>query len=171
MAKCTFCGEEINMFSGKCICKEALAQEQKLSLNPISFKTPMSKVVSQSCSANSFEHIILTTAPMIEGRKVKEIIEIITSECVYGLNLFSDFFASFSDTFGGRSETTQNALRKARQTCLSELKREAGKVGADAVIGVDLDYSEFSGKGKSMLFMVASGTAVKLSKDSPEMPK
>ena len=78
------------------------------------------------------------------------------------MNIFRDFFASVSDIFGGRSGATQKVLRDARRTVLAELKREALTVGADAVIGVDLDYSEFSGKMKSMLFLVASGTAVKL---------
>ena len=85
-----------------------------------------------------------------------------TAECVYGMNLFRDFFAGMSDTFDGRSETTQRALREARETCLRELRREAVRVGANAVIAVDLDYSEFSGQGKSMLFLVASGTAVEV---------
>jgi uncharacterized protein YbjQ (UPF0145 family) len=65
-----------------------------------------------------------------------------------------------SDFFGGRSGTTQNKLREARQYCLSELRAEAQSLGANAVIAVSLSYSEFSGQGKSMLFLVASGTAV-----------
>jgi uncharacterized protein YbjQ (UPF0145 family) len=64
------------------------------------------------------------------------------------------------DIIGGRSATMQNELRKARETCIANLKLEADRIGANAVIGVDLDYSEVSGGGKSMLFLVASGTAV-----------
>ena len=75
-----------------------------------------------------------------------------------------------SDVFGGRSEAVQGTLRRARQTCLTELKKEAAAIGADAVIAVDLDYSEFSGGGKSMLFLVASGTAVKLKPLLPPDP-
>lgn len=67
-----------------------------------------------------------------------------------------------NDTFGGRSKTMQDGLREARKTALSELRLEAQALGADAVVGIDLDYSEISGGGKSMLFLVASGTAVKL---------
>ena len=70
--------------------------------------------------------------------------------------------AGIRDIFGGRSAASQKILRDSRQTCLRELKIEAFELGADAVIGVDLDYQEFSGKGKGMLFLVASGTAVKL---------
>lgn len=112
--------------------------------------------------------IILTTSHGFVNEVVEAEIEIVTAECVYGMNLFSDFFSGMSDFFGGRSNTTQNALRNARKTCLAELKKEAREVGADGVIGIRLDYSEFSGKGKSMLFLVASGTAVKISKHPEE---
>jgi len=67
------------------------------------------------------------------------------------------------DIFGGRSKASQQVLRDARRTCLTELRREALIVGANAIIAVDLDYSEISGDGKSMLFMVASGTACRVS--------
>ena len=106
--------------------------------------------------------IILTTETNPQGMEIAERIEIITSECVYGMNIFRDIFSTIRDVVGGRSRATQNVLRDARKTCLSELKEEAVAVGADAVIGVDLDYSEISGGGGGMLFLVASGTAVKL---------
>lgn len=109
--------------------------------------------------------VILTTAQSLEGYKVIETLEIVTAECCYGMNLFLDLFTSTSDIFGGRSKITQKMLRDARRKCLHELKREAFDIGANAVIAVDLDYSEFSGKGKSMLFLVASGTAVKVQKN------
>ncbi len=108
--------------------------------------------------------VILTTAPSISGYEIVETVDIITSECAMGINLFGDFFSSITDTFGGRDGVTQDALRKARKFCLKELRKEADLVGANAVIAVDLDYSEFSGKGKSMLFLVASGTAVVVEK-------
>ena len=92
--------------------------------------------------------------------RVTERIEIITAECVFGMNLFKDFFASITDIFGGRSKSSQKVLRDARMTCLAALRREALMVGANAVIGMDLAYNEISGDGKSMLFLVASGTAV-----------
>lgn len=110
------------------------------------------------------EYVILTTAPWLEGYRVVETVEIVTSECVYGMNIFRDFAAGITDALGGRSESTQNVLRDARKTCLTELKKEALNAGANAVIAVDLDYSEFSGQNKSMLFLVASGTAVKVEK-------
>lgn len=132
--------------------KSQLDNIQKEKQNP---KKRMNGVLDDGC-----EKVILTTTPSLEGYEVEKTIEIITSECVYGMNLFKDLFASFSDIFGGRSNTIQNTLKQARVNCLNELKKEAISVGANAVIGVKLDYSEFSGQGKSMLFLVASGTAV-----------
>ena len=106
--------------------------------------------------------IVLTTAPTVANREIDHEIEVITAECVFGMNIFRDLFAGIRDIFGGRSKASQKVLRDARQTCLHELKLEANELGADAIIGIDLDYQEFSGKGKGMLFLVASGTAVKL---------
>lgn len=104
--------------------------------------------------------IILTTTPTLENMRITKTLDVITAECVFGMNIFRDILASFTDVFGGRSESSQEILRDARKTCLSELRKEALSVGANAVVGIDLDYSEFSGGGKSMLFLVASGTAV-----------
>jgi|TARA_B100001245_G_scaffold187452_1_gene145560 uncharacterized protein YbjQ (UPF0145 family) len=111
---------------------------------------------------SDLEKIIITSAPTVANRKIDYEMDIITAECVFGMNIFRDLFAGIRDIFGGRSVASQKILRDSRQTCLRELKIEAYELGADAVIGVDLDYQEFSGKGKGMLFLVASGTAVKL---------
>lgn len=108
--------------------------------------------------------MVITTTPSIEGYRIAKTIDVISAECVFGLHVFSDFFTSMTDFFGGRSKTAQNSLRQARRNCLDELKKEAVSLGANAVVGVDLDYSEFSGQGKSMLFLVASGTAVVIEK-------
>jgi len=106
------------------------------------------------------KELILTTENGMDEYKVVERLEIITAECVFGMNLFKDFFASITDIFGGRSSSSQKVLRNARLTCLTELRREALISGANAVIGIDLTYNEISGDGKSMLFVVATGTAV-----------
>ena len=105
------------------------------------------------------EKVILTTAYVVSNREIDHEIEVITSECVYGMNVFRDVFAAARNIFGGRSDATQKVLNDLRETCLYELKALAYEKGADAVIAIDLDYSEFSG---GMLFLVASGTAVKL---------
>ena len=107
---------------------------------------------------------ILLTTEMYSDLKILSRIDIVTAECVFGMNVFRDFFAGMSDFFGGRSSASQKVLRDARKKVLDELRGEALAIGANAVIGVDLDYSEFSGKGKGMLFIVASGTAVIIEK-------
>ena len=108
----------------------------------------------------------LSTTPEYPNLKIDNVMGVITSECVFGMNLFRDMFAAVRDAVGGRSSASQKVLRDAKTTCLYELKREAHELGADGVIGIDLDYSEISGGGKSMLFLVASGTAVKFKKES-----
>jgi uncharacterized protein YbjQ (UPF0145 family) len=105
------------------------------------------------------ERVLLTTE-MFLSLPIKKRLEIVSAEAVFGMNLFRDFFAGLTDVFGGRSQATQKVLRDSRRTVLYELKKEALQVGGNAVIGVDLKYSEFSGQGKSMLFVVATGTAV-----------
>ena len=110
---------------------------------------------------NKIESIKITTTNHYPNYEVEQVLGVITSECVFGMNIFRDFFAGMSDFFGGRSKASQKVLRDARNTCLFELKSEAHEMGGDGIIGIDLDYSEFSGGGKSMLFLVASGTVVK----------
>lgn len=103
--------------------------------------------------------IMLTTEDS-SGLEIIERIEIITAECAYGLHLFEDLFLGVRDVVGGRSKTVQDAMRDARRTALMELKKEASEVGANAVVGVDLDYVELS-VGGTMVMQVASGTSVR----------
>lgn len=110
----------------------------------------------------------ITTETVLLDYEITRRIEVVSAECAFGMNLFRDLFAGLRDIFGGRSEATQKVLRDARRKVLWELRKEALEVGANAVIGVDLDYSEFSGGGKSMLFLVANGTAVALERRSTE---
>lgn len=110
------------------------------------------------------QQVILTTSSHLDGYRVTDHIDIVSSECVFGMNVIKDMFAGFRDFFGGRNKSSQNALRDARIACLDELREEAAQLGANAVIGIDLDYSEISGGGKSMLFLVATGTAVKVAR-------
>ncbi len=130
---------------------------------------PLGSVVEASVIDAHLVHLVnkmvISTTPFIPGSKVVKSIDVVTAECVFGMNIFKDILASLTDVFGGRSNTTQNILKSARRTCLFELRLEAAKAGANAVVGIDLDYSEFSGQGKSMLFLVASGTAVLIESD------
>ncbi|MHA6326786.1 YbjQ family protein [Roseivivax sp. CAU 1753] len=105
--------------------------------------------------------VLLTTEAYPEGLSIEERIEVITAECAFGMNIFKDLFAGVRDVFGGRSEAVQKTLRDSRRTALYELKKEAHAVGANAVVGIDLDYVELSGAG-NMVLLVASGTAVRI---------
>jgi uncharacterized protein YbjQ (UPF0145 family) len=105
------------------------------------------------------ESILLTTETTTNLHIIKRI-EIVTAECAYGMNAFKDLFAAVRNVVGGRSEAVQSTMRDARKTALYELKREAYLVGANAVVGVDLDYVEVGSAGANMIMLVASGTAV-----------
>lgn len=106
------------------------------------------------------QRLPVSTTPTIPGREIQSAVDVVSAECAFGMNLLRDFFASITDITGGRSASTQKVLRDARQVALLQLRYEAHNLGANAVVGVDLDYSEFSGGGKAMLFVVATGTAV-----------
>ena len=105
--------------------------------------------------------MIITTTTSIEGRPVREYVAIVTGEAILGANIFKDLFAGIRDIVGGRSGAYEEELRKARAIALEDLAAAASQLGADAVIGVDLDY-ETVGQGGSMLMVTASGTAVRL---------
>ena len=103
--------------------------------------------------------MLLTTTPTIEGRSVVQYLGIVTSESIIGANFVRDFFASIRDVIGGRSGSYESVLREAKDAALRELQQEAERLGANAVVGVDLDYETVGGSG-SMLMVTASGTAV-----------
>lgn len=105
--------------------------------------------------------MILTTTPLIEGRTIAMYCGIVSGETIVGANLVRDFLAGLRDVFGGRSGSYEEVLRKAKESALRELEAEAARLGADAVVGIDLDY-ETVGRNGSMLMVTCSGTAVKL---------
>lgn len=103
--------------------------------------------------------IIMTTTPGIEGRTIVEYKGIVFGEVVSGVNFIKDKIASWTDTLGGRSGTYENELQDARDAALREMSERAEKMGANAVIGIDVDY-EVLGKDNGMLMVSVSGTAV-----------
>jgi uncharacterized protein YbjQ (UPF0145 family) len=105
--------------------------------------------------------MLMTTTSTVEGRPVSQYLGVVTGEVIVGANIFKDLFASVRDIVGGRSGAYESSLRDARQTAVKELAEEARALGADGVIGIDLDY-EVLGQGGSMMMVSASGTAVKL---------
>ena len=101
----------------------------------------------------------VTTTPGFEGKRTMQYLGIVTGEAILGANLFKDLFAGIRDIVGGRSATYEAELHRARDLALAEMQANAQKVGANAVVGVDLDY-EVLGAGNGMLMVSASGTAV-----------
>lgn len=105
--------------------------------------------------------MITTTTHNIEGRPVQQYLGVVSSESIIGANLFKDLFAGVRDIVGGRSNTYERVIEEARNTAMAELIQKAQSIGANAVIGIDLDF-ETVGSGGSMLMVVATGTAVRI---------
>ena len=105
--------------------------------------------------------MIVTTTPSVEGSPVREYLGVVTGEAILGANIFRDVFAGIRDIVGGRSGAYERVLREARDAALSEMTAEAQQRGANAVVGVDLDYETIGDTG-SMLMVSASGTAVRV---------
>jgi uncharacterized protein YbjQ (UPF0145 family) len=104
-------------------------------------------------------NMIITTTPQIEGHPVKEYKGVVTGETIIGANFVKDFFASIRDVIGGRSGSYEKVLREAKETSLQEMAKRAQELGANAIVGVDIDY-ETVGANSSMLMVATSGTAV-----------
>ena len=103
--------------------------------------------------------MILTTTPTIEGQPIKQYLGIITGETIIGANAIKDFMAGLTDFFGGRSSTYEKVLIEAKDSALAELQQRAAQKGANAIVGIDLDYETVGANG-SMLMVTVSGTAV-----------
>jgi len=105
--------------------------------------------------------MITTTTPSIEGQRIVQYFGIVTGEAIMGANMFRDLFAGIRDIVGGRSGAYEKELSHARQLAMEEMEAMAVQLGANAVVGVDIDY-EVLGAGNGMLMVTACGTAVKV---------
>ena len=105
--------------------------------------------------------MILTTTPAIEGKNIAAYHGIVTGEAILGANIFKDFFAGVRDIVGGRSASYEKELRKAREVAFEEMQQQAAEAGANAVVGIDIDYETVGSKG-GMLMVSVTGTAVTL---------
>ena len=103
--------------------------------------------------------MILSTTPTIEGHTIKEYKGVVTGETIIGANFVKDFFAGIRDIVGGRSSAYEKVLREAKDTAMKEMEDRARELGANAIVGIDIDY-ETIGQGNSMLMVATSGTAV-----------
>lgn len=160
VARCKECGlptdiDELLAGDGKCIyCRPSSSKSSD------AIKADADKLLALAA-----DKVTLTTGFDIPGRETAEIVKIVATEAALGMNIFKDIANNWRDTFGGRSGSVQNLLKDAREACLQDLKMEAARAGAEAVIAVRLNYSEAStsaGSGGGILFVAASGTAVNL---------
>ena len=106
--------------------------------------------------------MILTTTHTLENKNITEYLGLVSGEAIIGANLFKDLFASITDIVGGRSGSYESVLKEAKENALKEIEENAQRLGANAVVGIDLDYETIGNRG-SMLMVSASGTAVKFS--------
>lgn len=164
MAQCIDCGVKLNFLNkredGRCAdCSIADAKRAFAEKHPVYEAEIRQQAERKDAEMEAISSILLTTETA-SNLKIVRRIEIVTAECAFGMNIFKDLFAGIRDIVGGRSEAVQQTMRDARKTALYELKREAYLVGANAVVGVDLDYTELGGAGSNMVMLVASGTAV-----------
>ena len=103
--------------------------------------------------------MIMTTTPTIEGQPIREYKGVVTGETIIGANFWKDIKASIRDLVGGRSGSYERVLREAKETSMREMEERARAMGANAIVGIDIDY-ETIGEGNSMLMVATSGTAV-----------
>ena len=107
--------------------------------------------------------MLITTTHTLDGRQISEYLGLVSGEAILGANIFKDFFAGIRDIVGGRSAAYEQELRKAKDIAIREMTESAVALGANAIVGVDLDYETIgSGQGGNMLMVSASGTAVRI---------
>jgi uncharacterized protein YbjQ (UPF0145 family) len=158
MAECIVCGKTLGFLeSNNGFCTPCYVVN--INKTPEEVAANLAKKAEDGAVRDKIVNAIMLTTETAPNLNITKRIEIVTAECAFGMNIFKDLFAGIRDIVGGRSEAVQKTLRDSRKTALYELKKEAHAVGANAVVGVDLDYVELSAAG-NMVLLVASGTAV-----------
>ena len=135
-------------------------KRDNLGLNSQELKASEEQVASDLTVEAELEAILVTTAHTFQGIEVTKYLGVISAECAYGMNMFKDMFANVRNLVGGRSAAVEDTMRDSRETVLLELKREAHAKGANAVIAVDLDYTQLGSGGNMMVLVSATWTAV-----------
>lgn len=113
--------------------------------------------------ARQVQNVVVVTLDAIDGRRIEQIVDIVTAEYAVGMNFIKDVLVGARDVFGGRSQTVQDAFCEAKKVCMAELRQRAFDMGANAVLGVRMQHAQMSGTGSTMLLVVISGTAVRMS--------
>jgi len=163
MAQCTNCGRKLgfleNTVSGEClICNDA--RLAKLNFSSTLVAGAETEEERENRELEDAICRILVTTEMQPDIAIKTRVGIVSAEVAYGMNIFKDLFSSVRNIVGGRSEAIQKTMRDSRETVLFELKREAHALGANAIVAIDLDYTQIGDGGWGMVLVVATGTAV-----------
>lgn len=123
---------------------------------------PLGKDETQALYRTALNRLPITTTDTLPGHRVTDVLDVITAENALNVTVFADFLMGLTETAAGRNATMQMGIRKARSACLTELREEALLVGGNAVIGVSVQYVQFTGGSKSIVLLAASGTAVRV---------
>lgn len=165
MAKCTVCEKEmgfadkVNAKSFDGLCRTCTDHNRKIAAG-LEDKTIEEAAFDTRELDATIDAIMLTTSHTLQGIEVTKYLGVVSAECAYGMNMFKDMFANVRNLVGGRSSAVQDTMRDSRETVMQELKREAHAKGANAVIAVDIDYTQLGAGGNIMVLVSASGTAV-----------
>ena len=159
MAECKECGKR-NWNPFEDICSDCLIE---FKVSKIKADRAAERELAQQetdMAQQELDAILVATAHTLQGIEVTKYLGVISAECAYGMNMFKDMFANVRNLVGGRSAAVEDTMRDSRETVMQELKREAHAKGANAVIAVDLDYTQLGAGGNMMVLVSASGTAV-----------
>ena len=159
MANCGECSKDIGIYgkeiAGKLLCDECTAKAAEPWLN-----AEKRRQAEREQAVKELGSVLLTTAHTLQDVTVTKYLGVVSAECAYGMNMFKDMFANVRNLVGGRSAAVEDTMRDSRETVMQELKREAHAKGANAIIAVDLDYTQLGAGGNMMVLVSASGTAV-----------
>tara|TARA_R110002126_G_scaffold44282_1_gene126393 strand:+ start:3645 stop:4127 length:483 start_codon:yes stop_codon:yes gene_type:complete len=155
MAKCKDCGRRLGFWEGSDFgnCLECADQTSNQ-------RADEEHTAERELAQQEIGSMLVTTAHTLQGIEVTKYLGFVSTECAYGMNMFKDMFANVRNLVGGRSAAVEDTMRDSRETVLLGLKREAYAKGANAVIAVDLDYTQLGAGGNMMVLVTASGTAV-----------
>ena len=166
MAECKECGKKLGFLEqsvgglcSQCNYLKTISPDEVEQLDQAN-KDWENIQVQLSIDNEELGSVLLTTAHTLQDVTVTKYLGVVSAECAYGMNMFKDMFANVRNLVGGRSAAVEDTMRDSRETVMQELKREAHAKGANAVIAVDLDYTQLGAGGNMMVLVSASGTAV-----------
>ena len=166
MAECKECGKKLGFLDpsvgglcSQCNYLKTISPDEVEQLDQAN-KDWENIQVQLSIDNEELGSVLLTTAHTLQDVTITQYLGVVSAECAYGMNMFKDMFANVRNLVGGRSAAVEDTMRDSRETVMQELKREAHAKGANAVIAVDLDYTQLGAGGNMMVLVSASGTAV-----------